>query len=272
MYDVKVLAHSRSELSPASLITMQVTFPRFLLAEFNTHRALSRNAASSRAIPVKKRIGAATSDPFVPEEFGSNQSGMQADDVLTGTTADVARLAWLRARDHAVRCAQELSDLGVHKQLVNRLLEPFAWVTVIVSGTDWGNFYNLRCHADAQPEFRKIAFMMREAHKASTPAWVRPGEWHLPMLSETDLIELRDQPFNRALVSAARCARVSYLTHGGNRSIEADLDLAQRLLNSGHMSPFEHPAQAMEHNDESNFNHAWKQYRKYIALESDPLG
>lgn len=270
-YTATVLAHSEWEHGPP-LITMQVTFPRFILAEFNTHRVLSRNSASSRAIPVAKRIQQVVDDPFIPETFGRNGKGMQAHELLEGEMAEAAENTWREACGAATYLASLLAELGVHKQLANRLLEPFAWHTVIVSGTEWSNFYNLRCHPDAQPEFRKIALLMRDVHKASKPQRLDRGEWHLPLVTDEDRRELHDGPVMRALVSAARCARVSYLTHEGKRDIAADLALAARLISAGHMSPFEHPAQAcMLTTSSSNF-YNWTQYRKYIACEDNPLG
>ena len=274
-YQAKVLCDSAS---PAGhrLTTFVVTFPRFILAEFNTHRMLSRNAASSRAIPVTKRINAVREDPFIPEEFGRNQAGMQAGDPLDGDNLVMARAAWLDASSVAIEYASRLSKLGAHKQLANRLLEPFSWVTVVVSATDWNNFFNLRCHPDAQPEFQKIARQMREALSASTPVLKAPGEWHLPFIESRDVDEVREA-YNGTLsalphISSARCARVSYLTHDGKRSLAEDVSLHDRLLSAGHMSPFEHPARCMLNaKREGNFT-GWLQYRKTIMYEQDRLG
>jgi hypothetical protein len=269
-YEAKIIADS---ISPAGvrLTTLQVTFPRFILAEFNTHRAFSRNSASSRAIPVKKRIEAVLADPFIPEQFGRNQKGMQAQHNIEGEDAARAREIWMSTLNVAALEAQHLDEIGVHKQHANRLLEPFSWHTVVVTATDWDNFFHLRCHPDAQPEFQKIAGMMRDVMKASTPQPVVSYDWHLPY---TDL-HAWFVPGHKhaALVSAARCARVSYLTHDGKQNMEADLALATKLLAAGHMSPFEHPATPMDTATEyyGNFK-GWMQYRKLIPGESDPLG
>jgi hypothetical protein len=272
-YEAKIIADS---ISPAGvrLTTLQVTFPRFILAEFNTHRILSRNSASSRAIPVKKRISQVMSDPFIPEQFGRNQKGMQAHAELGEVKASEARSWWVAALHYSVFTADKLADLNIHKQLANRLLEPFSWHTVVVTATDWDNFFHLRCHPDAQPEFQKIAGMMRDVMEASTPVRGAGGQWHLPYITNSNIV---DNPSvggrHWALISAARCARVSYLTHDGKQDTEADLALATKLLAAGHMSPFEHPATPMNTAAEyyGNFK-GWMQYRKLIPGESDPLG
>jgi hypothetical protein len=277
-YEAKIIADS---ISPAGvrLTTLQVTFPRFILAEFNTHRAFSRNSASSRAIPVKKHIEAVLADPFIPEQFGRNQKGMQARHNLEGEDAALAHEIWIGTLSVAALEAQHLDEIGVHKQLANRLLEPFMWHTVVVTATDWENFFHLRCHPDAQPEFQKIAGMMRDVMDTSTPIARLSIEWHLPYTVGDDAEDVRpnrttDEAWGTlARISSARCARVSYLTHDGKRDTEADLALATKLLAAGHMSPFEHPAIPINTATEycGNFR-GWMQYRKLIPGESDPLG
>jgi hypothetical protein len=298
-FDAKVLADS---VSPAGhrLTTLEATFPRFVLAEFNTHRVFSRNSASSRAIPIFKQLRRVLDRPYVPIEFGANQPGMQAGTPLEGEARLAAEREWLGARDDAVRRVlaliagpdtvapgddllaglerieeiykgeQRPADwLNVHKQVANRLLEPFMWHTVIVTATEWDNFFNLRCHEDAQPEIRRIATAMRAAREASEPAELGFDEWHLPLVRAED----RDQAGSLEdliKVSAGRCARVSYLTHAGERDLDADIGLHDRLLERGHMSPLEHPAQPADDEWCGNF-HGWRQYRKTIAGESNPL-
>ena len=302
-FDAKVLADS---VSPAGhrLTTLEATFPRFVLAEFNTHRVFSRNSASSRAIPVAKQLRRVLDDPYVPIEFGSNKPGMQAGPALTGPARDAAEAEWLAARDDAVRhvlglitspenvarfddlhacleaaqgsLKEPLSEwLNVHKQVANRLLEPFMWHTVIVSSTTWDNFFNLRCHPDAQPEIRLIASKMREACERSVPTRLEPEEWHLPLVGEAEREEA-SSPEELAKISVGRCARVSYLTHAGTRDLAADITLYDRLLESGHMSPMEHVARPMtaaelrESEWSGNFQ-GWIAHRKLIAGEANPL-
>lgn len=223
------------------LTTLEVRMHRFVLAEFNTHRVFSRNSASSRAIPFEKQLARVLDDPAIPVSWPAEQSGMQGGEPLNETEEAWSKIAWLAARDGAVGCARSLHELGVHKSVVNRLLEPFMWHTVIVSATDWDGFWAQRCSPLAQPEIRVAAEAMKVAYDASTPRLVELNEWHTPYvdLDETDGdVELAKK------VSAARCARVSYLTHDGERSISADLALYKRLVEAQppHASPLEHVA------------------------------
>lgn len=237
-YRARVLLDS---VSPAGvrLTTLEVSFPRFVLAEFNTHRVLSRNSASSRAVPTSKLIDRVERDPVVPLEWGRNKAGMSASDRLSDEEARAARAIWLQARNDAVVRARELLALNVHKQELNRLLEPFLWHTVIVSATEWSNFFDLRCAPNAQPEIRAAALEMRAAIDASRPQLVALGAWHTPLLQQDEGdLDLE----TRRRISAARCARVSYLTHEGKREIEKDLELFERLKSDRHLSPFEHVA------------------------------
>lgn len=304
-FDATVLADS---VSPADhrLTTLEVTFPRFILAEFNTHRVFSRNSASSRAIPIVKQLRRVLEEPFVPLEFGANQPGMQAGPALEGTALDAAKAEWLRARDDAVRHvlgliaepgqvaegadllaeldriepaikskAQPETWLNVHKQVANRLLEPYMWHTVIVSATEWDNFFNLRCHPDAQPEIRRAAELMRTARRESVPAQLGWEDWHLPLVRDEDRDEVSGVE-DLIKVSAGRCARVSYLTHAGQRDLAADIELCERLLESGHMSPLEHPAKPLSETDLRRYEwggnyRGWLPFRKTIQDEANPL-
>lgn len=271
-FSAKVLADS---ISPAGhrLTTLEVTMPRIVLAEYNTHRVFSRSSASSRAIPVEKRIAALEVDPFIPESFGKNQKGMQANEDLDGTAGTQARKIWIEALESAKFHANALAKVGVHKQLANRLIEPFCWHTVICTSTEWSNFWGLRISPLAQPEISKPAAMMDIAIRASSPKLVGYGEWHLPLVP--DYNELREGHFTTiqvAQISAARCARVSYLTHDGKRDPGADIMLYEKLVSSGHMSPLEHVAtpctQKLEHDFVGNFC-GWFQLRKTISNEQD---
>jgi thymidylate synthase ThyX len=250
-------------LSPAGirLITLEVCFPRFVLAELNTHRSFSRNSASSRAIPTSKLLERVESDPVLPLEWGRNRAGMSASDLLTEREAEEAKRIWLLARDAAVAHARKLLELKVHKQELNRLLEPFLWHTVIVSATEWENFFELRCAPNAQPEIRAAALQMRDAIDASRPRPVGYGEWHLPLLQDDE--RGLDHETEKQ-ISAARCARVSYLTHEGNRETEKDLELYRRLRSERHWSPFEHVATpAADSGFHANFR-GWLQMRREV--------
>ncbi len=254
-------------VSPAGvrLTTIEVTLHRFVLAELNTHRVFSRNSASSRAIPVAKQIARVVEDPALPIEFGTNQRGMQAAEPLEGPEAEAALKHWLAARDAAVSAVEALAELNVHKQVANRILEPFMWHTVIITATDWDGFWEQRCSPLAQPEIRVAAEAMKAAFDASTPAEVDEGDWHTPYVRDEDG-DLDAE--TRKRISAARCARVSYLTHDGRRDLDADLTLYQRLVTAEppHWSPLEHvarPAAPGEGETPGNLR-GWHQLRHAI--------
>lgn len=272
------------------LTTMQLRYPRFIHAEFMTHRAFSRNASSSRAIPVERMIEDILSDTAMPIHWGKNQPGMQARDecselVLVPDHPDtffnvqVSReAAWNRARDEAIRIARGFHEAGYHKQIVNRLLEPFMHINVLVTATEWDNFFALRDHPDAEPHIAMLARAMKDAlhHSMATP--LQPGEWHLPYVTDEEG-SIEDQ----IKISVARCARVSYLTHDGRKStVEEDLALYDRLVGSApiHASPAEHQATpdksfTVTGNDtwyenyhlHGNFS-GWIQYRKTLPNEN----
>ena len=242
----RVIADS---LSPdgVRITTQVITLPRIVLAELNTHRAISKSSASSRAVPIEKMIAAAESDPYIPEQWDRNGAGMQGHGLIEGADAERCVAEWLTARDEAVARARSLYALGVHKQTTNRLLEPFLWHTVIVTATEWDNFFNLRCNPLAHPALRNTAEAMRAAMGQSTPRLVNYGEWHLPYFDperDTDIA-----PDARPKVCAARCARVSYLTHDGIRDPSKDVALSDKLLTDGHMAPLEHVARPMGHGE-----------------------
>lgn len=237
-YVCKILADS---ISPTGhrLTSFEVTFPRIVLAEVNTHCVISKNSASSRAIPVDKRIAAVEEDRFVPEAFGRNQKGMQPGDALSGDEAIFAQNEWAAAGRHMIEHARALARLGVHKQYANRLLEPFSWHTAVITATDWDNFFHLRVNPLAQGEFRKAAELMRANMANSEPRSIDNGQWHTPYVEPEEAL---DQAWK---VSVGRCARVSYLTQNGVRDPAEDAALTDKLLENGHMSPFEHVARPM---------------------------
>ncbi len=294
-HTAKILADS---ISPdgVRLTTFEVTMPRIVLAEFNTHRMFSRNSASSRAIPVKKMLKRVMEDPYVPSTWGKNQKGMQAGDRVDENMANLAKATWLGARQQAVNCVEVLLKLGIHKQLTNRLLEPFMWHTVIVTATEWSNFFNLRNNEMAHPDIQKPAALMQALYEGNAPRKLDYSEWHLPLIHDEDWLLARKLPFlfselAQALVkiSCARCARISYLTHDGKRDLEKDLELYDRLLQPGHMSPFEHAARPLQDTDFNKFGlpshefpkqkhktflgnfRGWVQHRKEIPGEADIL-
>lgn len=266
-YATRVIADS---VSPAGvrLTTLEVTMPRFVLAEFNTHRMFSRNAASSRAIPVARRIEAVLDDPVLPVEWGKNQRGMQAREEVDAIERDKALWAWLEARGWAATFAAELDAVGLHKQLANRLIEPWAWITVVVTATEWANFFAQRCHPDAQPEFRVAAELMRDVLAASEPTSIAADEWHLPYVDDDELPEIPPSIWVRGLarLSVARCARVSTLTHDGGRDPDADVALYERLVAADppHASPLEHVATPIAANVWCSNFRGWCQHRHQV--------
>ena len=260
-------------ISPAHirLTTMEVRYPRFIHSEILTHRVLSRNSSSSRAIPIRKMIDAVRSDPAMPLWWGRNQSGMQAREEIGEPTRALAEAEWKRALEDALAHAERLTapDINLHKQLVNRILEPFAWITVILTATEWANFFTQRTHEDAQPEISHIAELMLRAYRGSTPRPLGLGEWHTPLIlpDEESTLSLDD----RLHISVARCARVSYLSHDGTRDHAKDIELYERLVGggaNGHWSPFEHVATPLDGASEWSGNfRGWEQYRKRFAQE-----
>lgn len=236
-----VIADSISEQGHR-LLTIEATMHRFVLAEFNTHRVFSRNSASSRAIPVAKQLERVKNDPAMPVEWGTNQKGMQAAEPLSAIEEASAELEWVYARSKSAEVSSYLSQtLNVHKQLSNRLLEPWMWHTVIFSTTELDNFFAQRCSPLAQPEIRVVAERIRDAVEASIPNVLQLGEYHTPYIQpDEQSLELEV----RKRVSAARCARVSYLTHAGVRDIQEDLTMFDRLTSAfpPHASPLEHVA------------------------------
>lgn len=240
------------------LTTIEAEFPRCILAEVNTHRVFSRNSASSRAIPVEKMIKRVMEDPFVPLYWGKNQSGMQA----SGEVEDKPRAdrMWRLASQQAVASAMKLHDVGLHKQIVNRVLEPFLWHKAIISSTEWVNFLSQRDHEAAEPHMRILAKCIRAALAGSSPKLLDTGQWHTPYVDpETDR---NMSTLETCMVSAARCARVSYLTHNGQRDTGEDIRLCRKLAEAypPHASPFEHVATPNDARVPGNFK-GWLQLR-----------
>lgn len=263
MIQVLVIADS---ISPTGyrLTTLQLLYPRFIHAELLTHRVFSRNSASSRAIPIERVLQMVKESPVLPMHWGRNCKGMQAKEELTKEEQEKAECLWLKARDAVCEYVEQLRALNVHKQVVNRLLEPWMWMQTVVSSTEWNNFLKLRDHPDAQPEIQLLAKLIRGALHSSQPQMLEPGEWHLPYIDpeEKQRFSLREQQW----VSAARCARVSYWLRDGRRSDpQSDLELFQRLAGSDpkHLSPLEHQALCMgDCLRYANFV-GWKQLRSF---------
>lgn len=297
-------------LSPSGvrLTTLELNYHRFIHSEMMTHRMFSRNASSSRAIPIEKMLQQVRDNPATPIHWGKNQPGMQAREELTQedleeatercfiahekagdkyadfpnwwyafteshegfdefgggsfqkdplSIQEVLYQEWVGMAREAAKSAEELNQLGLHKQIVNRVLEPFQWIKVIVTATEWDNFFKLRLHKDAQPEIQELARCMRKAMWDSTPTLLHPGEWHLPYVKNEGTLSMscyankQDLLTDMIKCSVARCARVSYLNHDKTSpDIGKDIALADMLLEAGHMSPFEHQATPMSWDSE----------------------
>jgi thymidylate synthase ThyX len=248
------------------ITTLHLVYPRWILAQLNTHRMFSRNTRSSRAIPVERLLQEVETAPVVPLTWRSAQKGMVAGPELPSDEAAEARKIWIVARNCALTAAKGLADLGVAKEITNRLLEPFAVAHTLVTATEWDNFFELRLAPDAQPEIRALAQAMKAAMGASVPVrrdthmpYVTPHEWSC----NGQRVCMR--------ISAARCARISYKPFdGSNPDPVRDEDLARGLLRDRHMSPFEHQAFACRDAGTPSRNfRGWTQYR---ALLEDAQG
>jgi hypothetical protein len=274
------------------LLTAMARYPRFIHAEVMTHRDFSRNASSSRAIPIEKLIADLERDIAEPEHWGQNQPGMQAHFEVSEPTKHAARTRWRKAAASAVKHAKEMLKLGVHKQVVNRILEPYTHINVLISSTNWANFFALRKHPDAMPEINMLAELLWTIYHESQPQLLKPGEWHLPYITHDDVKLVKDTaPPDRVSerllkMSTARCARVSYLTHDQKKpTMEGDLTLYNRLVGSSplHASPTEHQAtpdtyaivgvrnvcstEGWDHPEQHGNFRGWIQHRKTLKNE-----
>lgn len=265
MFGCRVVADS---FYSTRITTLELSYPRFIHSEIMTHRDRARNAGSSRAIPNSVMLDAVITDPVVPIFWGANQKGMQTGDKIGLTERIKAEQIWLEARDQMVEAAGKLAKLNVHKSLSNRLVEPWMWIKVVMTATVWKNFFDQRCHPDAEIHFQKIAGMIKTALEESEP---NVSTWHLPYIEQDDFEEVRgyeDPVKTLCLVSVARCARVAYMQHGQKKkSLEKDFALAHDLINGsgqlGHRSPFEHVAEGrVDEKYRSGPFHGWHQLRK----------
>lgn len=253
------------------LTTWVLVYPRFVHSELMTHRVFSRNASSSRAIPVTKMLKQVWNDPAMPVHWGKNQPGMQADNQLVGWKKAAARWLW-KATGRAVCIPVWIANkLGLHKQIANRMLEPWQWIHVVLTATELDNWYELRNHKDAQPEIRELAKAMLDSRWESNPRLLGDTNtadgWHLPFIRDFE----RDKISFVSLlkISAARCARVSYLTHEGLvPSVNKDLELYEKLVGSSprHASPVEHQACRSEPDLPSGNFKGFIQYRKLLEM------
>ena len=248
-----VLADSTSAYTGVRAISYELEYPRFIHSEFMTHRQVSKNSASSRAIPTQKLIEQVQDNPAMPVCWGKNQSGMQAKEELYGNDLDTTKEAWRYAAGNAASFARILHGMNLHKQTTNRVLEPFQIMKVVCTATEWNNFFWLRDHADAQPEIKVLAEKMLEAKNKSKTTTLFNGEWHLPYLfsyrknrsgklhysfdKDTDNLICLD---DAVMLSVSLCAQTSY--RNSNSTVEKAKEIYSRLVESEpcHASPTEH--------------------------------
>jgi thymidylate synthase ThyX len=280
------------------LTTLELEYPRFIHSELMTHRVFSRNAASSRAISMKKSIQRVKEDPAMPVFWPVEVKGMAGVQEMDEDSKQAAITDWLRARDAAVHYVEAMTrdslQQPLHKSLANRLLEPWMWMTTIVSATEWANFFKLRTEINpetgrpmAMPEFYELASLMQIELAHSIPKEVMVGEWHLPLLQHEDYEEALDYsdwtPLKK--ISAGKCGRVSYLTHDGVRDVYKDIELCDGFIKNEHASPLEHVATPCpghqiiefghkhppEHHHLGNFT-GWDQMRHEVIEEDYTYG
>lgn len=271
-YSAKIILDSINT-SGNRLTTFEIELPKFLQAEINTHRIFSRNSASSRAIPATKFRDHVAEDPVIPVFWGKNQKGMQASEEISDpTTAEEWWLAGMRMMYNHHKKGEEL---GLHKQIVNRIIEPWMFTKIIISATDYENFFHLRCHKDAQPEIKRIADKMQELYRENKPTLLSEGEWHLPYWNNIEWPSVNYSTELAKKISVARCARVSYLPFGLKRDLNEDYRLHDQLLvreeednNPIHASPAEHQAMALKFPERIGNFIGWHQYRKDFQNES----
>lgn len=281
MISAKIIADSVCPQG-VRMTTMEIEYPRFILAELNTHRMLSKNSASSRAIPVKAMHDFIKDSPATPVYWGKNQPGMKAKEELVGVDKKEAIRLWNRAKDDALHWSWAMSEhLGLHKQIANRVTEPWMTMKTVISGTEWTNFFHLRNHADAQPEIKALAEAMTVAYATHLPVLLAPGEWHLPYITiaryvPTDELQYFDENFNRLslkdakIISASCCAQVSYRKN--DASFDKAFKIYDQLINSdpAHASPVEHQATPMNVDSMSRFEpETWEPGVTHVSANSD---
>lgn len=259
------------------LTTFEGVFPKWMVGEVNTHKMLSKNSASSRAIPIQQIIRSVIKQPSTFVFWGRNRTGMQSNEELTGVRLALAKKLTFWLRYPVCATVYLMYKIGLHKQNANRFLEPWMYTTALISGTEWQNFFRLRAHKDAQPEFQDLAFKMLRLYDKNIPRKLNWGEWHLPLITDEDRkIVTNVFSFTAAgntsellrKISVARCARVSYVKHDLVKEVDDDVKLCDRLVASGHLSPTEHVAQATPLPGWYGNFHGWLQHRKTIPNES----
>lgn len=261
-----------------NLWAFELVYPRYIHSEFMTHRVFSRNASSSRAIPVKRMIEQVRKNPVIPPKVFMNQKGMVGETEADPVTTTAFHVLWEEAAENAYKTADMMGRLGIHKQHVNRILEPFQFIKVIVTATEWDNFFALRLAPDAQPEMRELASAiydeMKRCHNKDVGVLELDKEHivvSLPYITDEDIKEIGKEEYHLLMkISAARCARVSYNNHDGSKpDIKKDLELYEHLYDSKHMSPLEHTCIRDEDYRKNANLTGWKSLRYLIETYED---
>lgn len=277
MITAKIIADSIST-GGHRLTTFELVYPRYIHAELMTHRVFSRNAASSRAIPIDKMINLVENDTVVPI-WTQNQSGMQGQRINNLEAINKLNSTWFFGARQAIQTARKLQELGAHKQNANRVLEPYQHIKVIVTASDYNNWFNLRYHKDAQGEIAELAKAMAAEMYMNKPEVLTKGSWHLPYVDESTYIDCINEAsrLNRMsreqvtsgteiakAVSASCCAQVSYRLL--DTSIEKAMEIYKKLVGGEplHASPFEHQATPCRVGTEKGNFTGWAQYRREI--------
>ena len=270
MIQAKIIADSTNWLGKR-ITTLILEYPRYIHSEFMTHRVLSKNSASSRAIPSEKIISDVLENRIYPH-WTLNKKGMQGDEIPQEyhNLIDEANELWEESLLWNIQTVKELCNLGIHKQNANRLLEPFFTMKVICTGTEWDNFFALRNHPDAQPEIQELARCIKIAMDNSTPQYLEENEWHIPFGDNINLTEEalwwqateKEIKSTKIKIATARCARISYTPPDLNAiNYERDIELYNRLINAepAHLSPFEHIARVPTKKELTDgiFNSEW---------------
>lgn len=268
MWQAKIVAWSVSE-GGKDIITWELVYPRFIHGEILTHRVLSRNAASSRAVPIAKFIEMVKNTPAMPIHWGRNKSGMQAEEELVGDDLEEVKTTWKECADLVANFVELLSEKGLHKQVANRPLEPFQWMKTVITGTEWENFYWLRNHVDSQPEFNYLTQLMLEELGKRSFVPLKEGEWHMPYYGAGYWDSESEDSLEDALsISMSCCAQVSYRTL--NDTLERAERVVSRLNLDGesdepvHASPSEHQATPMPRTHKICFED-WRSWPKGIT-------
>lgn len=246
----KIIADSYSAINGKRITTFELVYPRFIHSELMTHRLFSRNAMSSRAVPIEKMIYQVQADPAMPSHWGKNQPGMQAKEQVSEGMLQASKECWFKTAQEMARRAIIFSEMGLHKQIVNRILEPFQLMKTVLTSTEFDNFFWLRKHEDAQPEIKELAERMYEQLEWNKLLTVEldSGDWHTPYFEAGYWLKGSETPLEDALaISSSCCAQVSYRLL--DDSIEKARKVYQRLVESTpvHASPFEHQSSPMKH-------------------------